>query len=191
MLTIYKIFRILKNRSKHSLTSSCVDSFSSFRLLSFVSKSGPRARRLMCVSAVQGRQVPLRLVGPLGVAAGKLFPGPHCHRVSYCVERNLRVLRWPRSSHPPPIFSPRFFPCTSPVPELALPSAKNPPCLAVSDLTAGEGIHHQTRPHQPEVFSRREARSPPSPSPPPTGAALAWTGDWRSIRARITSLAGE
>jgi len=103
------------------------------------------------------------------------------------------LLRWPRSSessHPPPIFSPRFFPCTSPVPELALPSAKNPPCLAVSDLTAGEGIHHQTRPHQPEVFSRREARSPPSPSPPPTGAALAWTGDWRSIRARIASLAG-
>ena len=57
---------------------------------------------------------------------------------------------------------------------------------AVGDLTGGEGIRHQTRPHQPEVFSRREARSPP-----PTAAALAWTGDWRSIRARIASLAGE
>jgi hypothetical protein len=128
------------------------------------------------------------------------LPGPRCHRVSYCVGRNRRVSTLlsppgPSSSSPGPLvsssdFLPKFFPCTSPVPGFALPSPRNLPCLAVGDLTAGEGIRHQTRPHQPEVFSRREARSPPSPSPPPTGAALAWTGDWRSIRARINSLAG-
>ena len=143
----------MKNRSKHSLTSSCVGSFSSFRLLSFVSKSGPRARRLMCVSAVEGRQVPLRLVGPLGVAAGKLFPGPHCHRVSYCVERNLRV----PTLRPPPL-APLVSSSSDFLPKI-LPVHVSSPRIG-SSIRQKSAVPRRQRPH------RRRRDTPPDTAAP-------------------------